>query len=125
MFILFRFQRTPDDEVKVIERYDCSGAGDVETSKVVKSTDDTIVGLSGRTLKLTNFMKTQNITGDYRVGLKSLHDLYPTRVREKILADKKLKNWDEFNKKELANNAREMTEFESKNTSNIIIISLK
>ena len=118
------FQRTPDGEVKVIERYDCSGAGDVDTSKVVKPTDDTIVGLSGRSLKLTASMKAQNTSGEYRVGLKSLHDLYPTRVREKILADKKTKNWDEFNKKALANVAREMTEFESKNTSESTLFEL-
>ena len=101
----------------MIERYDCSGAGDVDTSKVVKTTDDIIVGLSGRNLKLTASMKAQNTSGEYRVGLKSLHDLYPTRVREKILSDKKTKSWDEFNKKALANAAREMTEFESKNAS--------
>lgn len=103
----------------MIERYDCSGAGDVETTKVVKPIDDAIVGLSGRSLKLTAQMKAQNLSGEYRVGLKSLHDLYPTRVREKILSDKKTKSWDEFNKKAQANIARDMTEFESKNTSEL------
>lgn len=44
-------------------------------------------------------------------------DLYPSRVREKILSDAKLKNWDEFNKKALADVAREVTDFEAKNTS--------
>lgn len=47
-------------------------------------------------------------------------DLYPSRVRDKILADAKLKNWDEFNKKALADVAREVTEFEAKNPSKLI-----
>lgn len=39
--------------MKVIERYDCSGCGDVDTSKkVAVSADGTIVGLSGRVLRV-------------------------------------------------------------------------
>lgn len=38
---------------KVIERFDCSGAGDVDTSKVVSADDaGSIMGLSGRKLKV-------------------------------------------------------------------------
>lgn len=38
---------------KVIERYDCSGAGDVDTSTVLKPNSDGVVtGLSGRKLKV-------------------------------------------------------------------------
>lgn len=62
-------------------------------------------------------MKTNNLSSDFRLGQKNLMDLYPSRVREKILADAKLKNWDEFNKKALADVAREVTDFEAKNTS--------
>lgn len=111
------FQKLPNGERKVIERYDCSGCGDVSTSTIVTATSDTITGLSGRTLKLSPFMKSKNISSDYRIGLKNLMDLYPSRVRDKILADAKLKNWDEFNKKALADVARDVTEFEGKNPS--------
>jgi tripeptidyl-peptidase-2 len=36
----------------VIERFDCSGAGDVDTSTIVKAKDGEIQGLSGRKLKV-------------------------------------------------------------------------
>lgn len=43
----------PGGDVKIIERFDCSGCGDVDTSKKVQvSGDGTIQGVSGRTLKV-------------------------------------------------------------------------
>lgn len=41
---------TSEGKPKVIARYDCSGAGDVDTSTVVKPERNEIKGLSGRTL---------------------------------------------------------------------------
>jgi len=84
---------------------------------MVTATSDTITGLSGRPLKLSTFMKSTSLNNEYRLGLKNLMDLYPSRVRDKILADAKLKNWDEYNKKALADVAREVSEFDGKNTS--------
>jgi tripeptidyl-peptidase II len=72
-------QFLPNGERKVIERFDCSGCGDVSTTTIVTPSDDSIVGLSGRTLKISNFMKSSNINNEYRLGLKSLSDLYPSR----------------------------------------------
>lgn len=54
-FSLFSFcpQITSDGKPKVVERYDCSGASDVDTSTVVKANDaNHITGLSGRNLKV-------------------------------------------------------------------------
>lgn len=62
-------------------------------------------------------MKSNNIGSEYRLGLKNLMDLYPSRVRDKIVADAKLKQWDEPNKKALADVAREVADFEAKNSS--------
>lgn len=45
------FQVTSDGKPKIIERVDCSGAGDVDTSKVVQAPDGYILGLTGRKLK--------------------------------------------------------------------------
>lgn len=45
-------QVTSNGKPKVIGRYDCSGAGDVDTSTVVQSTDGELVGLTGRKLKV-------------------------------------------------------------------------
>lgn len=51
--LVFNFQRTPDGSVKVIERFDCSGCGDVDTSKKVSATaDGFITGLSGHKIKV-------------------------------------------------------------------------
>lgn len=42
---------TSTGETKVIERFDCSGCGDVDTSTVItKVVDGTITGLTGRKL---------------------------------------------------------------------------
>lgn len=53
-------QVTSEGKPKVIARYDCSGAGDVDTSTVVTPEDNSIKGLSGRTLKvnLQNYFLT-------------------------------------------------------------------
>lgn len=46
---------TTTGETKVIERFDCSGCGDVDTSTVRKCTDDGyITGVTGRKLKVSN-----------------------------------------------------------------------
>lgn len=70
-------------------------------------------------------MQSNNIstTASYRLGLKNLMDLYPSRVRDKIVADSKLKNWDEINKKVIADVAREISDFEGKNPSEFCAIS--
>lgn len=96
----------------------------MSTSTIVTATGDTITGLSGRTLKLSKFMKSNNIGNEYRLGSKNLMDLYPSRVRDKIVADAKLKQWDEANKKALSEASREIADFESKNSSEFIAISL-
>jgi hypothetical protein len=44
---------TSEGKPKVIERFDCSGAGDVDTSTVVQVKDGEIQGLSGRKLKVS------------------------------------------------------------------------
>ncbi|XP_052893110.1 tripeptidyl-peptidase 2 [Anopheles moucheti] len=110
-------EQIPGGDVKVIERYDCSGCGDVDTSKTVTASQDgTITGLSGRKLQLSATMKSKNIAGsEYRVGLKSVHDLSPSRIRERILNDLKVKTWDDRHKQAVSEAARELSDFEAKN----------
>ncbi|XP_004536799.1 tripeptidyl-peptidase 2 isoform X2 [Ceratitis capitata] len=104
--------------VKVIERYDCTGCGDVDVSKKVKATEKGfITGLSGRQLKLTPEMTASNTAnGEYRIGLKTLHDLCPSKVRENIINYNKTKYWDGPNKTAIAGVTRKIVEFESQNT---------
>lgn len=87
------------------------------TSIVTASEDETIVGLSGRSLKLSSLMTSSNSTNEYRIGLKGLADLYPSRIRDIIMADAKQKQWDEKNKKALADVYNDIAEFDAKNPS--------
>lgn len=43
---------TTTGERKLVEVYDCSGAGDVDISTIVKAKDGEITGLTGRKLKV-------------------------------------------------------------------------
>lgn len=104
------------------------------TKKVSANASNGIVGLSGRTLtvgrphilaiqiitsflpsfQLTAFMRENACGGEFRVGLKSLHDLFPAKVREKINAEGKQKWWDEPYKKAAAEILRKTSAVEKK-----------
>ncbi|XP_059614675.1 tripeptidyl-peptidase 2 [Phlebotomus argentipes] len=113
-------QWLPGKEVKVIERFDCSGTGDVDMTKKVTANQGVIVGLSGRNLKVSSLMKKVNANGEeFRVGLKSLYDLYPTKIREKIIAENKVKCWDESHKTCVADVCRKLEEFDQSHPNNV------
>ncbi|KAB7497558.1 Tripeptidyl-peptidase 2 [Armadillidium nasatum] len=86
-------QYTPDKEVKVIDRIDASGAGDIDTSTVVEAeVGKTIEGLTGRTLKIPENWK--NPSKEYHIGVIQLYRLYPQRLKERIIKERKEKSWD-------------------------------
>ncbi|KAH8371854.1 hypothetical protein KR093_009109 [Drosophila rubida] len=104
--------------VKVIERFDCSGCGDVDMSKKVTPDEKgNFKGLSGRTLKLSPELIGLNTDKDnaVRVGIKSFHDLVPSKIRDNIVAQAKLKSWDKPHKTATANASRKIVEFEAQN----------
>lgn len=62
---------------------DCSGSGDVDTSKTANiNADGTLTGLSGRTLKVNQ--NWDNADGTFRLGLKFGYDLYPADLKSRI-----------------------------------------
>ncbi|XP_026279947.1 tripeptidyl-peptidase 2 [Frankliniella occidentalis] len=103
-------QVTTTGEKKLVEVYDCSGAGDVDISTIVKVKDGQIVGLTGRTLKIPTTWK--NPTGNYHIGVKNAYELYTSSVRERIAKDKKEKHWDPAHKLAAAEATRKCREFE-------------
>ena len=112
-------QVTSDGKPKLIDRIDGSGAGDVDTSKVVESkvrkyfmsillkifyfifkTEDgvrKVEGLTGRSLVIPEDWKNPN--NKWHVGVKRAFDLYPRGVKEKMVQERTEKVWDPAHKK--------------------------
>lgn len=68
-------------------------------------------------LQLSDAIKSENIGAEYRIGLKSLHDLYPSKVNEKINADAKFKTWDAKHKTAVAETSKRQNDFDVANAS--------
>ncbi|KAK2578923.1 hypothetical protein KPH14_011132 [Odynerus spinipes] len=104
---------TSDGKPKIIERFDCSGAGDVDTSKIVQAPDGYIIAITGRKLKVpTNW---NNPSGEYHIGVKNLYSLYPGKLKERVAAERKKRFWDDGQKAAFAEASRQLQEFEAKN----------
>ncbi|KAK4306052.1 hypothetical protein Pmani_022096 [Petrolisthes manimaculis] len=104
-------QVTTEGKVKVIDRIDGSGAGDVDTSTVVQAADGVITGLSGRRLKIPESWVNPN--GKYHIGVKGAYCLYPQRLKERITKERKDKKWDPVHKELLAEAQRKVQALET------------
>ncbi|XP_008182784.3 tripeptidyl-peptidase 2 [Acyrthosiphon pisum] len=100
---------TSEGKPKVIARYDCSGAGDVDTSTVVTPEGNKIKGLSGRTLVIPSTWK--NPTEKYHIGIKNAFELYTKNVQKRIEEEKKEKQWDPLHKPLLSKAIMEQQNF--------------
>ncbi|XP_014283046.1 tripeptidyl-peptidase 2 isoform X1 [Halyomorpha halys] len=101
-------QVTSDGKVKVIGRFDCTGAGDVDTSTVVQAKNGEITGLSGRTLKIPPSWR--NPSGNFHIGIKNGYELYPKTLLDRIVKERKDKKWDPSFKNALADANRRLFE---------------
>lgn len=72
--------------------------------------------------QLSDAIIKENTGSEYRIGLKSFHDLYPSKVNEKITADAKFKTWDAKHKTAIAEASKRSTEFDAANTSSMKLI---
>lgn len=71
-------------------------------------------------------MKKENIAGDeYRIGIKGLYDLYPSKIKEKFLSEMKIREFDEPQKKAIADVARDIELFDAANNVNSSKINKK
>ncbi|KAF5299966.1 hypothetical protein FQA39_LY11339 [Lamprigera yunnana] len=104
-------KETSDGKVKVIERYDCSGCGDVITTTITEPKEGYLTGLTGRKLKVPEVWS--NPTNKYRLGVKNAFDLYPKRLKERIQEEREEKLWSNSHKLTVAGANRALTKFES------------
>uniref|UniRef100_A0A2A4JXG6 Uncharacterized protein n=1 Tax=Heliothis virescens TaxID=7102 RepID=A0A2A4JXG6_HELVI len=103
---------TSTGEKKVIERYDCSGCGDVDTSTIIKKvTDGCITGLTGRKLKIPDSWK--NPSGVWRVGVLYPFSLYPVKLKERMQEHRKTHDWDVNYKPAFAEANKNLQDFET------------
>ncbi|CAK1602567.1 unnamed protein product [Parnassius mnemosyne] len=103
---------TSTGETKVIERFDCSGCGDVDTSTVTrKVVDGYITGITGRKLKIPETWK--NPTGAWRTGVLYPFSIYPTKLKERVQEHRKEHLWDIGYKQAFAEANAKLNEFET------------
>jgi len=86
-------QQTTTGGPKIVDIIDTTGSGDVDMSHVQKVDENSeLTGLTGRKLKVPSEWK--NPTGEYRLGTKSLYQLFPKQLIDRLQKDKRQKLWD-------------------------------
>ncbi|KAJ8975804.1 hypothetical protein NQ317_013735 [Molorchus minor] len=111
-------KKTIEGKVKVVERFDCSGCGDVNTTVIVTPTEGVITSLTGKKLKIPSTWK--NPEGKFRIGVKHAFDLYPDRLKDRMKSEYKKKRWDEGHRKCISEISREIANFETKHTTPVL-----
>ncbi|GLT35948.1 hypothetical protein SLA2020_103570 [Shorea laevis] len=105
-------QVTSDGKPKILDVIDCTGSGDIDTSKVVKADGDGCIrGASGASLVINSSWK--NPTGEWHVGCKLVYELFTDTLTSRIKKERK-KRWDEKIQEEIAKAAKHIDEFDQK-----------
>ncbi|CAL9208048.1 unnamed protein product [Musa hybrid cultivar] len=105
-------QVTSDGKPKIIDILDCTGSGDVDTSKVVKAdADGSIVGASGTRLVVNPSWK--NPSQEWHVGYKLLYELFTSTLTSRLKKERK-KKWDQKNQEAISEALRQLNEFDKK-----------
>uniref|UniRef100_A0A0D9VJ70 Tripeptidyl-peptidase 2 n=1 Tax=Leersia perrieri TaxID=77586 RepID=A0A0D9VJ70_9ORYZ len=107
-------QTTSDGKPKILDVIDCTGSGDVDTSKVVKAGDDgSIVGASGARLIINTSWK--NPSQEWHVGCKLVYELFTDTLTSRLKKERK-KKWDEENQEAISVALKQLNEFEKKHS---------
>jgi tripeptidyl-peptidase-2 len=103
-------QTTPMGTRKVIDIVDCTGSGDVDTSKTASPVDGKLTGLSGRTLSLPAEWPAIAEGGKYHLGVKPGYELMPTPLVARMKAERRKTLIDEGQREAVAAAQRELRE---------------
>ena len=111
-------QVTSDGKPKIIEVMDATGAGDVDTSTVVKIDPETktITGVTGRKLTVPDNWSCP--TGDFHIGVKNAYELYPKPLRDRMAKEYTEKNVTPGQQQALAKALLNMNKFKQRTESN-------
>ncbi|PON90851.1 Tripeptidyl peptidase [Trema orientale] len=105
-------QVTSDGKPKILDVIDCTGSGDVDTSKVVKADENGCIrGASGASLIVNSSWK--NPSGEWHVGYKFIYELFTDKLTSRLKGERK-KKWEEQNQEEIAKAVKHLDEFEQK-----------
>ncbi|ONK71943.1 uncharacterized protein A4U43_C04F14000 [Asparagus officinalis] len=105
-------QVTSDGKPKIIDILDCTGSGDIDTSKVVKAdADGYIIGGSGAKLLVNQSWK--NPSQEWHVGYKLVYELFTDTLTSRIQKERK-KKWDEKNQEAIVEALKNLNEFDKK-----------
>ncbi|XWS50506.1 hypothetical protein CRYUN_Cryun12cG0092700 [Craigia yunnanensis] len=108
-------QLTSDGKPKILDVIDCTGSGDVDTSKVVKVDEDgRFRGASGWASLVVN-SSWKNPSGEWHVGYKLVYELFTDTLTSRLKKERK-KKWDVKNQEEIAKAVMHLDEFDQKNT---------
>ncbi|KAK2367082.1 tripeptidyl-peptidase [Trifolium repens] len=103
-------QVTSDGKPKILDVIDCTGSGDIDTSKVVKADKDGhICGASGASLVINTSWK--NPSGEWHVGYKLVYELFTEDLTSRLKKERR-KKWDEKNQEEIARAVKQLDDFD-------------
>ncbi|GIL53884.1 hypothetical protein Vafri_9378 [Volvox africanus] len=103
-------QTTSNGEPKILDVIDCTGSGDVDTTRIEKAdADGCITGASGRKLKL--HPAWSNPSGEWRVGCKHVYDLISRTLVTRLKEERK-KKWEESQRRAVAEAVAALASFD-------------
>eukprot|EP00049_Salpingoeca_infusionum_P024824 m.17228 g.17228 ORF g.17228 m.17228 type:complete len:1251 (+) comp7373_c0_seq2:165-3917(+) len=108
-------RKTTTGQPKIIDVIDTTGGGDVDMSKVVQLNDQRqLIGITGRTLTVPE--DWQSPSGDYRLGIKNIFQLFPTPLVKRVKA-KRLELWSQKHAVVEAKHRQALTSFDAAHPS--------
>ena len=103
-------ETTTDGKPKMLDIVDCTGGGDVDTSKTAAPADGKLAGLSGRSLTLPPDWPTIADGTKYHLGIKPAYQLMPKPLISRMQTERRKKLVDEAQREAVATAQRALRE---------------